>query len=226
MKYIFLDLDNTLTDRYATIVAYAEAFKVNFQNNLKFSINSEELGSWFNEYDRGGYETHEIRSKRISELDIWVERVDPSELSLHWQIWVPNNSVPMKGLYECLEALKALGLKLCLVTNGQSRNQRDKIQKLGLEKYFNEIIISEEVGFKKPDHEIFNIALAKMGCVSCESLFLGDHPLNDYTASKSLGFLPVWFGKLQEWPINLPRPKHFIESLLELPVLITNLTSR
>lgn len=226
MKYVFLDLDNTLTDRRATVNAYAEEFKVRFQQQLKSNIDVDDLALLFNKYDRGGYETHESRSNSIAELDIWIEPADVQDLSSHWQDWVPNNSLPMYGLYECLDALTNVDIKLCLVTNGKSRNQRDKIKKLGLEKYFDEIVISEEVGFKKPAVEIFNIALAKMGCVSGDALFLGDHPFNDYLASKNLGFLAVWFSGPQEWPVDLPLPDYSIGSLLDLPVLVTTLINR
>jgi len=104
MKFIFFDLDNTLTDRKATIDAYAEYFLSEFRELLHDDISTDHLSSTFNELDKGGYETHDVRSAAIRDLNIWHN-------------WVPKNSLPMRGIYECLNELLDMGFKLCLVTN-------------------------------------------------------------------------------------------------------------
>lgn len=225
MKYVFLDLDNTLTDRKATVSAYAEYFFTEFFESLNPEVSTEYLMEIFNNLDRGGYETHELRSRLISDLGIWKTPQSAEELSSHWQKWVPNNSLPMPGLYQCLRELIDMGFKLCLVTNGQSKNQRDKIMKLSLDQYFEKIIISEEVGFKKPDLRIFQIALEEMDCNQNEAFFVGDHPINDYMGSIEAGFEGIWLEGAHSWPNNKTK-QYSIKNLNELCPLVRSLTNK
>jgi len=225
MRYAFFDLDNTLTDRRATVSAYADYFLEAFRDGLKDGILSDYLSAIFNELDRGGYETHAVRSESIARLDIWDKAKTASELSAHWQNWVPKNSLPMNGLDECLNELIDMEFSLCLVTNGQSKNQRDKIKRLSLEKYFKKIVISEEIGFKKPDSRIFEYALSEMDCAAEEAIFIGDHPVNDYIGSTELGFTGIWFEGLHDWPEHLGKPPSN-RNLGELCSLVRDLTSK
>ena len=225
MKYVFLDLDNTLTDRKATVSAYAEFFSEEFRDSLKDSVSNDYLTDTFIKLDKGGYETHDARSESIRDLKIWKNSQSAVELSLHWQNWVPNNSLPMSGLYECLSELLDMSFRLCLVSNGQSKNQRDKIKKLSLDQYFEKIVISEEVGFKKPDHRIFKFALSEMGCSAEDVFFIGDHPVNDYKGSSVLGFTGIWFEGAHTWPEGQDRPLS-IRNLGELCPMVRNLTNK
>jgi putative hydrolase of the HAD superfamily len=179
----------------------------------------------FNELDKGGYQTHEIRSEAIRDLNIWHSPKTIEELSTHWQSWVPNNSVPMKSMEECLACLIEMGFRLCLVSNGQSKKQRDKVNKLSLGQYLEAIVISEEVGFKKPDARIFEYALNVMDCKVEESFFVGDHPENDYLGSTSLGFTGIWLEGSHAWPEDLLRPLS-VKNLNELCAKVRNLTNK
>ncbi len=65
----------------------------------------------------------------------------------------PNISLDNE-IYTTLYFLKGKG-KTGLITDGRSITQRNKISALGLENFFDKIIISEEVGFSKPDIRMF-----------------------------------------------------------------------
>lgn len=224
MKFIFFDLDNTLTDRKATIDAYAEYFLSEFRELLHDDISTDHLSSTFNELDKGGYETHDVRSAAIRDLNIWRNSKTSAELSEHWHNWVPKNSLPMRGIYECLNELLDMGFKLCLVTNGQSKSQRDKIKRLSLDRYFDKVIISEEVGLKKPNKGIFEYALNEMGCSAEGAFFIGDHPVNDILASTKIGFTAIWFEGAHPWPEDQEKPLRF-RDLGELCTILRNLTN-
>ncbi|MCJ8340301.1 MAG: HAD family hydrolase [Pseudomonadales bacterium] len=223
MNCIFFDLDNTLTERAATITAYADQFENDFNQVVKPALHRDRLAKAFNAIDCGGYTTYEKRADDMLALDIWESKPSVTELSLHWQTWVSKNALPMHGLYECLEALIKMGLRLCLVSNGQSKIQRATVMALQLEPYFEQIVISEEVGAKKPDSVIFEVALQKMHCSATEAIFVGDHPLNDYIGSQRQGFSAVWFGGFHTWPADQEQPKRVIKSLSELYPIVREL---
>ena len=60
-----------------------------------------------------------------------------------------------------------------IITNGSTQRQKAKIINTNLNNYFDTIIISEEVGFSKPDKRIFELALNKLNVQSENILFVG-----------------------------------------------------
>ena len=63
---------------------------------------------------------------------------------------------------------------LHIITNGFEEVQFSKLKNSGMDRYFTNVITSEEAGAKKPDIEIFRFALAKTGALAHESLMIGD----------------------------------------------------
>jgi putative hydrolase of the HAD superfamily len=84
-----------------------------------------------------------------------------------------------------------------MITNGRGQFQLDNIKALGIEKYFDTILISEWEGIKKPDPEIFKRALKQLDVLAHQSIFVGDHPINDVKAAQSVGMKGVWKKDLQ-----------------------------
>jgi HAD superfamily hydrolase (TIGR01509 family) len=64
--------------------------------------------------------------------------------------------------------------KIALVTNSPANLVRLILQKNSLEHYFEEVIISGEVGYVKPDPEIFKLALEKLSVSPNEAIFIDD----------------------------------------------------
>jgi HAD superfamily hydrolase (TIGR01509 family) len=61
-----------------------------------------------------------------------------------------------------------------LLSNSPSKLIRDILRANDLERYFDEIVISSEVGHIKPSKEIFNIMLRRLGVQSSEAIFIDD----------------------------------------------------
>lgn len=88
----------------------------------------------------------------------------------------------------------------------------------GLLSHFSFLITSEEAGVAKPSPAIFNQALLKCGVPAASVAHIGDHYVNDYLASRSVGihgFLLDRHNKTNG--PNVPR-KHLLSSLEELPL--------
>jgi putative hydrolase of the HAD superfamily len=71
--------------------------------------------------------------------------------------------------------------------------QKAKIEKTKLSKIFDMVIISDEVGIKKPDPQIFYLALQRLNVNPDESLYVGDNLKNDVGGCQSIGMKGVWF---------------------------------
>jgi putative hydrolase of the HAD superfamily len=73
-----------------------------------------------------------------------------------------------------------------------SLRQRRKIAALGLATTFDEILVSEEEGVRKPDAEIFRRAVQRCGVAAHEAVFVGDHPVADVEGAHLAGLIAVW----------------------------------
>ncbi|WP_349774391.1 HAD family hydrolase [Oceanobacillus luteolus] len=98
--------------------------------------------------------------------------------------------------------------------------QMNNIKALGIEDYFETILISEWVGMKKPEPIIFQQALKELDVLPSESIFVGDHPLNDIIAANMVGMKTVW-KKDNQWK-NV-KADYTIEDLQEISLIIGEL---
>lgn len=83
--------------------------------------------------------------------------------------------------------------KVGIITNGSTQRQKAKIINTGLNEYFDTIIISEEVGFSKPDKRIFELALNKLNVQSEDVLFVGDDLEKDIAGCQNANIKGIWF---------------------------------
>ena len=99
----------------------------------------------------------------------------------------PCHCTGFPHIEEVLYHLKQQHIALGIITNGYHDFQLAKIQALGIAQYFDVILISESQGIKKPNPAIFLRALEKLHVTPLESVFIGDHPLNDVQAARKVG---------------------------------------
>ncbi len=93
---------------------------------------------------------------------------------------------------ESLERLRRRGVPLALVTNGGATQQRDKIERHGLARFFDAIVIEGEFGAGKPDESVYRHALAALGANPAQAWMAGDHLEFDVEAPQRLGLRGVW----------------------------------
>jgi putative hydrolase of the HAD superfamily len=118
----------------------------------------------------------------------------------------------------CLTELRRRGVPLALVTNGDAGQQRDKIERHDLARFFDAILIEGEFGAGKPDEAVYRHALQALGTTPSEALMVGDHLEFDVGAPQRLGLTGVW---MDRGGLGLPQgsavqPHRIIRSLEEL----------
>ncbi|MGC1306914.1 MAG: HAD-IA family hydrolase [Phormidesmis sp.] len=82
------------------------------------------------------------------------------------------------------------GIELGVISNFDSRLYR-VLSVLGLLPYFQSITISSEVGAAKPAAKIFQVALAKHGCIARQAWHIGDSKSEDYAGAKAAGLRAI-----------------------------------
>jgi putative hydrolase of the HAD superfamily len=119
---------------------------------------------------------------------------------------------------ECLTAWRDAGLRLGLVTNGDASQQRDKIARHGLARFFDVIVIEGEFGAGKPDEAVYRHALGVLGAGPAETCMVGDHLEFDVEGAQRLGLQGIWIDRAGAGlpPRCAVRPDRIIRSLSEL----------
>lgn len=125
---------------------------------------------------------------------------------------------PLPGALEALERLRAGGIRMGLITNGQAESQRSKVERFHLADYFQVIVIEGEFGCGKPDERVYRHALAALDAAPSETWMVGDNLLNDVLAPQRLGLTGVWVNASgREFPADVTeRPARIIRALREL----------
>lgn len=94
----------------------------------------------------------------------------------------------LRPFQESMEILKRYkDLSLCLVSNGQRVFSEKELRFLGLYEFFDHVIFSSDMRYKKPDQRIFRIALERMKLKPEEVLSVGDTAENDIIAPQEIG---------------------------------------
>ncbi len=190
LKAVLFDLDGTLLDRDTSVKLFIEDQYLRLEKALNH-IPKDRYIQRFLQLDNHGYLW---KDKVYSQM---VEEYNITEIS--WQALLQDYKsefkhycVPFPGLLELLAELRKKQLALGMITNGYEQFQLENIKSLGIESYFDVILISESEGIKKPDPQIFRRALKKINLAPEESIFVGDHLDNDVKAAESLGMIGVW----------------------------------
>lgn len=218
LKAVLFDLDGTLLNRDESVKRFIDNQYERLNKWVKH-IPKEEYTSRFIELDKRGYVWKDkVYQQLTQEFDI--SGMDWEGLLQDYINEFKYFCVPFANLTQMLEELKSRKLLLGLITNGYGQFQMDNIKALGIEKYFDVILVSEWEGIKKPDPKIFNRALEKLNVSSDQCVFVGDHPENDVRASQNVGMKGVWKEDFQ-W--DNVEADFTINDLAELPLIIGQL---
>ncbi len=96
----------------------------------------------------------------------------------------------IKALVQCRQR-HSLGL----LTNGAADLQRRKLEGAGLAGYFDQVLISGEIGIAKPDRRVFEMLLTRMKSRPEHALMIGDSIRKDILGAQEAGIRAVWLNR-------------------------------
>lgn len=97
------------------------------------------------------------------------------------------------GARELLDALSARGYRMGIVTNGFREVQYNKMRSSDIEKYFDTVVLSDEIGINKPDLRFFDYAVSKASSQHLNNIMIGDNYTTDILGALGAGWKAVWF---------------------------------
>lgn len=132
-------------------------------------------------------------------------------------------SVERARLYpDAMPALRSLAGErgLAVITNGLARDQREKLERLGVATLVDAVVVSEEVGLQKPDPAIFAVALDALAERADAAVYVGDNPAHDVVGAHAAGMAGVWLDRGDGFYGASDDADARIATLGELPALL------
>ncbi len=87
--------------------------------------------------------------------------------------------------------LKKNNYQLGVISNGLTIKQWEKLIRLGLYHFFDDVVTSQEAGFEKPDRKIFQMALDRIGCQANKSVMVGNKFSEDILGATNTGMSAI-----------------------------------
>lgn len=222
-EHLFFDIDRTLWDfERNSEEAIEELFENHglleklqtpFQDFLKvYKQKNEELWGL---YRLGEVQKDELRQERFNRAFQAFGYSNPKMALQFNDDYIHTSSSKTNLIPHAKEILAYLdgNYYLHVITNGFVEAQNAKLDNCDLRKHFHEIIISDGLGYKKPDKRIFHHAMKKAAAKSANSLMVGDDYGPDVLGAKAVGMDQVYLSTEED---HRNEATYTIKSLQEL----------
>lgn len=139
----------------------------------------------------------EVRLLRFEKLNTYFRNVlCVAEIADAYEFQLQQNINWYENVEQTIQRLHSQGYKLGIITNGIAKAQQKKYEFFKLSQWFDCFVVSDEVGYSKPDPRIFDFALEQLALckkrvvLSFEKkhiLMVGDSLQNDGLGAKNFG---------------------------------------
>lgn len=194
---VLFDVDDTLVDFKASEILSLKSCYERYFKKIPYMV-------FLQDYTRINRRLWDEVEKRIISPKIVGQKRFQELAELHQLPFTPSipdlfeqglvdHATWIEGATALLENLKKTNIKIGFVTNGLTRVQRGKYKHLGVARFTEVLVISEEVGFAKPQPQIFQIALKELNAKAEETLMVGDSLSSDGEGARNLGISFCWY---------------------------------
>lgn len=218
---MIFDLDDTLLDRDQAVDNLFSILLEDCYEDIK-DVDKNRMLKNFKEYDKRSYGN----SDKIKVLESFFDefptkyRLPHNKMLDFWNTNFPHCFSVNQSTINIVHAIK-MHVKVAIITNGTTQRQKAKISKTNLNSCCEKIIISEEVGFSKPDERIFELALNELKVQPEDALFVGDDLQKDIGGCQNVNINGIWFNPHMIKNNTTIKPYAEINSLDELLSYIT-----
>lgn len=223
-KNLFIDLDDTIYDfSSASREAFMETYELLHYDRFFDSFNHYysiyepyNLELW-HIYGEGKITKEELNKRRYS-YPLEVVGIKDQELADTFCREalgrIPTKNRLIDGAIELLEYLRPK-YNMYILSNGFKELQSHKMRTAGIDKYFDALILSEDIGVNKPNRELYEYALEKTGSKLEESIMIGDMFETDITGAANIGMKQIYFNPKKKESHTFA-PTYMVTELLQI----------
>ena len=223
-KNLFIDLDDTIYDfSAASREAFMETYELLHYDRFFDSFNHYysiyepyNLELW-HIYGEGKITKEELNKRRYS-YPLEVVGIKDQELADTFCREalgrIPTKNRLIDGAIELLEYLRPK-YNMYILSNGFKELQSHKMRTAGIDKYFDALILSEDIGVNKPNRELYEYALEKTGSKLEESIMIGDMFETDIAGAANIGMKQIYFNPKKKESHTFA-PTYMVTELLQI----------
>lgn len=226
IEFLLLDLDDTILDFHkAERIALSKTIRQFGVEPTEEVLNRyHQINKWHWEQLELGIMTRaEVLVNRFGALfqELGID-VEPAACAKGYE---HNLSIGHYFLPGAEEAVKRLheNYRLFLVSNGTAAVQHGRLTSAGLYPYFEQVFISQEIGFNKPDKAFFDRCCERIpGFAPDRALMVGDSLTSDIKGGVNAGLTTVWVNPEHKACGDI-HPDYEIEGLYQMETLLEEL---
>ncbi|MDA1348539.1 MAG: HAD-IA family hydrolase [Chloroflexi bacterium] len=214
IEAVLFDLDDTLIDRAAGFRRFCVDLYRSSTAMQRVSTEDQAVERII-ELDRSGMsDRHEMFAEVLS---VWPGTFRDTDHAVEFYLETYLRLLPLAPeTKRLLGDLRSRGIPFGIVTNGGSEMQWAKVRASGAGGFTDAVVVSEDVGFRKPDPRIFEVALSKIDSKADTTLFVGDNPEADIAGASGVGMQTAWMRLGRQWPLDSLRPDYVLDHVSEV----------
>ena len=223
IQFLFLDLDDTILDFHmAERIAIEKTFRT-----MGLDPDPETVERYkqinilhWQMLERGEITREQVKILRFAQLfrELGIA-CDPAAVTKEYEKHLAVGHYFLPGAEEALPVLAA-DYKLYIASNGTKSVQQPRLESSGIEKYFEDIFISEDMGADKPSKIFFDRCFARIpGFDPQKAMIVGDSLTSDIQGGINAGIKTCWVNPKHK-PAGDTEPDYEIEFLSQLPALL------
>lgn len=175
-------------------------------------------------FERGEISRDEIMGNRFTDFFKEIGRTaDGDALERLYRSELNSSAVLIDGAVEVCEKLRK-EYRMYVVTNGVSTTQYKRLAASGLDKFFDNIFVSEDAGSQKPQKEYFDYCFMKMPPEDLDKsrmLIIGDSLASDIKGGNAAGIDTCWYNPEKFAGVPEIAVTYEIEDLRKLPEILS-----
>ncbi len=227
MKYelILFDADETLFDFKKAEKQALErtmfALGLDYQENVHLPIYKKVNTGLWRELEDGLITQNQLKTERFKRFSTAIEvKCDEHNFSKLYTEFLGQGSFLFDDSIKLIKSIYQ-HCKLMIITNGLTTVQDNRIRKSEIAKYFDEIIVSEDIGVSKPNPKIFEYSVDKIQEIDkSKILMVGDSLSSDIQGGINFGIDTCWYNPNNDENTGVIKPTFEIKSLMDLSKLL------